>query len=255
MFRREAVVAREVVQEAAALAMRWFRAEDLSVRSKADATPVTEADLEVETLVRRRLAEAFPDDRILGEEEGGSFDPAGRVWIVDPIDGTYNFSRRIPVWGTLLALQVDGQGVVGVAAAPALGETYEAVRGGGAAMNGEPIHVSEVAEIERAHLLHAGIETFLGHAGWDGWIDTMAAAGRTRAFGDCWGHMLVARGAAEAMVEPDLNVWDFAALCVIVEEAGGRMTRADGSPLAHRRSVLTSNGVLHDELVRRIGRA
>jgi histidinol-phosphatase len=252
MFEREAAFAREVLAEAAEVGLRWFRADDLEVRTKTDDTPVTAADLEIEALVRRRLDEAFPDDRILGEEEGGSHDPGGRVWILDPIDGTYHFARGIPIWATLLALYVDGTGVLGAAGAPALGETYAATREGGATLNDDPIHVSEIADVTEAFLQHAATETFLRDPAWRGWLDTMAAAPRNRAVGDFWGHLLVAHGAAEAMLEPELNLWDFAALRVIVEEAGGRMTQADGSPVAHRRSVLTSNGALHDELIRRI---
>lgn len=252
MFEREAAFAADVLAEAAEVGLRWFRAHDLDVRTKADDTPVTAADLEVESLVRRRLAEAFPDDRILGEEEGGSHEPGGRVWILDPIDGTYNFARGIPIWATLLALHVDGEGVVGAVGAPALGETYAARRSGGATLNGEPIHVGEVAEVAAAHLLHTDLGPLLGSPAWSGWLGALGEARRTRAYGDFWGHLLVARGSAEAMVEPELNVWDYAALRVVIEEAGGRMTQIDGSPLAHLGSVLTSNGAIHDTLIERI---
>ncbi len=251
MYEREHAFAMDLADRAAQIATTVFRG-DVDVRIKADRTPVTQADTQIETMVRARLAEAFPDDHVLGEEEGGDIEAQGRIWIVDPIDGTANFARGIPIWATLIALRVDAEIVLGVAEASALGERYDAVRGGGARCNGVPIHVSAIDDVPSAQLFHAGVKEWLSAPRWGGVLATLSEAHRTRGLGDFWGHMLVARGSGEAMVEPALNLWDYAALVPIVEEAGGRMTAVDGGPLRHGGSALTTNGVLHDELVRRL---
>jgi histidinol-phosphatase len=250
MYAREHAFAMELADRASEIALGVFRG-DVEVAIKADLTPVTQADTQIEAMVRSRIADAFPQDRVLGEEEGGDASGAGRVWIVDPIDGTANFARGIPIWATLIALQVDGELVLGVADAAALGERYEAVRGEGARCNGDAIYVSAIADVPSAQLLYAGMKTWLSDPKWQGVLDTLGAAHRTRGLGDFWGHTLVARGSAEAMIEPELSLWDYAALVPIIEEAGGRMTTLEGGPLRHGGSVLTTNGVMHDELVRR----
>ena len=140
--------------------MGLFLGEGLEVRHKADRTVVTQADTSIEAMVREQVAAAFPDDHVLGEEEGGGDRATGRVWIVDPIDATANYARGIPVWATLIALQVDGELVLGLVNAPAIGERYEAVRGGGARMNGRPIGVSAIGELGEAQLFHAGLEAW-----------------------------------------------------------------------------------------------
>jgi histidinol-phosphatase len=251
MFERELQFAHAVADDAAALGMGSFRDAALEIRRKADTSLVTDADLAIEAMVRERIAATFPDDRILGEEEGGSHDPAGRVWIVDPIDATANFARGIPVWGTLLALQIDGEGMMGIASAPALGERYAAVRGEGATMDGAPVHVSDVSSLADAQVLFAELRD-MAPALREAVLETLDRAWRDRSFGDFWAHMLVARGAAEVMIEPDLAIWDYAALQVIVEEAGGRMTTFGGGPPVHGGSVLTTNGALHEELLGRL---
>ena len=187
-------------------------------------------------MVRQQLASAFPEDRVLGEEQGGDASGAGRVWIVDPIDATANFARGIPIWATLIALQVDGEQVLGVVNAPALGERYQAVRGEGARCNDVPIGVSDIGDAGVAQLSFAGagpwIRTLASENGCSRhWRRRSAPAG----FGDFWGHMLVARGSAEAMLEPELALWDYAALVPIVEEAGGRMTTLEASTASARR--------------------
>jgi histidinol-phosphatase len=251
MYEDELAFASELADRAAEIGLSVFRG-DVHVTIKADLTPVTQADTEIEAMVRRQIAESFPEDRVLGEEEGGDADGPGRVWIVDPIDATANFARGIPIWGTLIALQVDGELVLGVASAPALGERYEAARGEGVRCNGSPVRVSTEASIGQAQILFAELRDWLRPTHDERALDVLAEAKRTRAFGDFWGHVLVARGAAEAMIEPELALWDYAALSVIVEEAGGRVSALDGGPLRHGGSVLSSNGVIHDELVRRL---
>jgi histidinol-phosphatase len=251
MYEHELSFARGLADLAAEIGLSVFHGE-VRVTIKADLTPVTQADTEIETMIRQRIAAAFPDDRVLGEEEGGDASAPGRVWIVDPIDATANFARGIPIWATLIALQVDGELVLGLVNAPSLLERYEAVRGGGARCNDLPIHVSDVAEIADAQILHAGLESWLMEPRAEGVLGVLQEAKRTRGFGDFWGHVLVGRGAAEAAMEPELAIWDYAAPTVVVEEAGGRVTAIDGGPLRHGESVLSSNGVIHDQLVRRL---
>ena len=233
--------------------------------TKQDGTLVTQADREIETVLRGRIEGRFPGHVVLGEEQGlsgggtgpddsgvGSGSGSPR-WVVDPIDGTNNFAWGIPIFATLIALQVGGETEVGVVSAPALGERYDAAAGLGARMNGSPITVSDVATIA---------ESRVGFASWGGWVEAgldrqwgsiLTRCRRSRGFGDFWGHMLVARGAAEAMAEPDLQPWDVAALSVIVAEAGGRLTDFSGAPFRGRGSCLTTNGRVHDEILAELG--
>jgi histidinol-phosphatase len=253
MYDEELAFAQGLADAAGDIALGLFGG-DLDVRIKPDESPVTEADVRIEAMIRERVHERFPNDGVLGEEggdEGGSSDNARR-WIIDPIDGTKNFADGVQIWATLIALAVDERPVLGVVSAPALGERYAAVLGQGATLNDEPIHVSTADRIGRAFLVHG---SFID------WVDGEWAPGvqqlarecrRTRGFGDFWGHMLVARGAADVMIESELATWDFAAVGVVVEEAGGRMTQLDGAPVEHGHSVLSTNGVLHDEIVARL---
>jgi histidinol-phosphatase len=250
VLEEELAFANELADEASRIGLSFFRGS-FDVRTKADESPVTEADLAIEGMVRSAIRERFPDDAVLGEE-GGAEGESARRWIVDPIDGTKNFADGIQVWATLIALAVDGRPVLGVVGAPALGERYEAVRGHGARMNGDPIHVSRTERVRRASILHAGLSDWLDGDHGAPLLGVLREGRRNRAFGDFWGHLLVARGSADVCFEPELATWDWAALEVVVEEAGGRMTRFDGSALSHGGSVLTSNGILHDELLARL---
>jgi histidinol-phosphatase len=252
MVGHELPFANGLADRAAEIGMGLFRGDALEVRRKADRSVVTQADTSIEAMVREQVATAFPDDHVVGEEQGGDASRGGRVWIVDPIDATANYARGIPVWATLIALRIDGVLELGVVNAPAIGERYQAARGDGVTMNGEPVRVSDVGSLEDSQLLFGGIGRWLRDPDGERALGLLRRAARTRGFGDFWGHALVARGAAEAMLESELNVWDYAALQVIVEEAGGRMTQFDGSPTRDGGSVLSSNGVLHDELVARL---
>jgi histidinol-phosphatase len=248
-FAAELAFAHEVADRAAEIAVEVF-GRDFEVRKKADLTPVTEADTGIEAMIRDAIADRFPGDAILGEEQG----PQGsgsRVWIVDPIDGTKNFAARIPVWATLVAFAVDGESKVGLASAPLIGERYAGVRGRGATMNGRPIHVSSATAVAGSLMAIAGLRPWLEGSNRDAFLGLAAEADRVRGFGDFWGHMLVARGAADIMLESELRTWDYAALQVIVEEAGGVMTQVDGSPLADRGSVLSANPALHATIAER----
>jgi len=252
VYEHERAFALGLADRAADVAMGLFRGDGLEVRRKADLTLVTQADTSIERMLREQIEAAFPDDRILGEEEGGSHDPSGRVWIVDPIDGTANFARGIQVWATLIALQVDGRGVLGVASAPAIDERYVAVAGEGATLNGSPIRVSDVAEVEEAQLVLQEFRETLTGAYREAVVGLIRDTWRGRGFGDFWGHTLVARGSAELVLEPELSIWDYAALEVVIREAGGSATTFDGEPLRHGGSMLTTNGRLHDAVLGRL---
>ena len=209
-----------LADDADAIALGRFRAADLRVETKPDLSPVTEADRRVEERLRDRIAAERPGERVLGEELGEDAGEGDR-WIVDPIDGTRNYSRGIPVWATLLALEDR----VAVVSAPALGLRWWATRGGGAFRNGVPIHVSAIERIEDATILFA-LDRPVPARAFDAW--------HLRGLGDFWAHMLVAEGSAELAVDaPGLAIWDTAAVAVIVEEAGGRFERH-----------ISSNGVL-----------
>ena len=234
------VLALELADAADALSLPRFRAHDLAVSTKADLSPVTEADLAVEAELRRLLAAHRPGVAVLGEEEGAdAHDQNAPRWIVDPIDGTRNFSRGIPVWATLIALERDGVLQLGVVSAPALGRRWWASRGEGAWRDdGERLRVSGFGRIEDATVLVA-LDRPVAAAAFDAW--------HVRGFGDFWAHMLVAEGAAEVAVDAvGVSLWDLAAPLVVVEEAGGRFTDLEGRPRADGRSAVSTNGLLHD---------
>lgn len=213
-----------------------FRASDLHVETKPDLTPVTEADRAVETAIRERLALERPEDSMLGEEFG-ALGGGNRRWIVDPIDGTRNYSRGIPVWATLIALEEDGALRLGVVSAPALHRRWHAERGGGAWVNDDRIHVSAVRQIEDAVLSFALEQP----------IPALAAyAWHARGYGDFWAHMLVAEGAVDGAFDAvGVKVWDLAAIQPIVEEAGGTFTDRDGVARTDGGTAVSSNGLLH----------
>lgn len=215
---------------------------------KADGTPVTVADRTIEEMIRRAIESGFPGDAILGEEQG-AIGEAARRWIIDPIDGTKNYARGVPVFATLVALEVDGVPAVGAASAPALGTRWWAVRGGGAFRNGERIRVSSVDDLAEAHVCSGDVVRYAGDR-LEPWLALCRRAARSRGFGDFWGHLLVAEGALEVMVEfPGLSPWDLAAPKIIVEEAGGRLTSLAGEDRIDAGDALTTNGLLHDEVL------
>jgi histidinol-phosphatase len=237
-------LALDLAEAADALTMSRFQALDLRIDTKPDTTPVTDADLATEALIRERLASARPDDAVLGEEQGDT-GSGSRRWILDPIDGTKNYVRGVPVWGTLLALEVDGEITVGVVSAPALGRRWWASRGGGAYANGRRIEVSKVSAIDDASF------SYSSHDGWanlgrlQGFLDLTQRVWRDRAFGDFWSHCLVAEGAVDISAEPEVSLWDIAPLKVIVEEAGGTFTDLAGNGSPAGGSIVCTNGPLH----------
>jgi histidinol-phosphatase len=242
-----------ICDEADRMALAGFR-RDVEVSTKPDRTLVTEVDRAIERMVRSRLKAAFPGCGIVGEEEGTEAAGASLCWYVDPIDATHNFVRGIPIFATLLAVALDGELQLGAVSAPALRERWVAWRGGGAWRGSERITVSKVASIEESQLLYGSRRADVRSGLMPGFDALMDAAWRTRGFGDFWGYMLVAEGAAEAMVETGAHPWDWAAPLVIVEEAGGRFTTAAGERAIDGPSAVATNGVIHDELLRRLAR-
>jgi len=225
-----------------------FRAADLRVDTKPDLTPVSDADHAVEEALRDAIERKRPREGVLGEELGGGENGATR-WVLDPIDGTRNFVRGIPIWATLVALEREGRAVVGVASAPALGHRWWAARDEGAHVDDSRIHVSAVRRIEDATFCYTSARSFaqLGLA--DRFLALAERSWVARGFGDFWMHMLVAEGAADFAVDGALQRWDTAAVEVIVEEAGGRFSSLDGGPHQPGGPALSSNGLLHDEVV------
>jgi histidinol-phosphatase len=231
-----------------------FSASDLEVTAKPDRTPVTDADFAVEDRIRELLAELRPADQVVGEERGGEVGK-GRCWLLDPIDGTKNFSRGVGVWATLIALLVDGEPVVGVASAPALGRRWWAARGQGAFTvdhrGTRRITVSGVADLADAYASTTEIDYFDDPSGWQ---RVAESAWMTRMFGDFWQHCLVAEGALDLAVDVDVSPWDMAALQVIVTEAGGAFTDLDGVERHDGGSGVSSNGLLHAAALRLLTR-
>jgi histidinol-phosphatase len=245
-------IALELADLADAITMRHFRAVDLRVDTKPDLTPVTIADREVEQAIRSRLGQLLPEDAVVGEEYGVTGSGARR-WVIDPIDGTKNYVRGVPVWATLIALQLDSYGQVGVVSAPALQRRWWAVRGEGAYADGRPIRVSGVGTLADAHLTYSSLDGWEKQGRLPGFLQLAREVWRTRGFGDFWSHAMVAEGGADIAAEPEVSLWDLAALQVIVEEAGGRFTDLTGTSTAEGGSVVSSNGLLHDEALSRLG--
>lgn len=257
------------------ITMARFEASDLSVESKPDLTPVSDADTAVEKELREIIAAHYPDDALLGEEFGGDVTFAGRQWVIDPIDGTKNFVRGVPVWATLISLLVDGKPVVGVVSAPALGRRWWAAEGagawrlfntpaktgtsadaapanGGSVDGGVPsagarqLGVSKVADVADSSIAISSLSGWADCGRREQLISLTDSAWRLRGYGDFWSYMLVAEGAVDIAAEPEVSLWDLAALVPIITEAGGRFTSLDGEDGPHGGSAVATNGLLHE---------
>ncbi|MGX9673502.1 histidinol-phosphatase [Mycobacterium sp. HM-7] len=245
-------LALKLADQADAVTLDRFGALDLRIETKPDLTPVTDADQSVEQALRETLSAARPEDALLGEEYGGTAVFAGRQWVIDPIDGTKNFVRGVPVWATLIALLEDGVPVVGVVSAPALGRRWWAGTGEGAfsSFGGRtrPISVSGVDALDAASLSYSDLTT-----GWedrrDAFVALTDAVWRVRAYGDFWSYCLLAEGAVDIAVEPEVKLWDLAALDVVVREAGGTFTNLAGASGPHGGSAVATNGLLHEKVL------
>ena len=248
-------LALELADQADALTMDRFGALDLRVETKPDLTPVTDADRGAEETLRAALAQARPADTVFGEEFGGTTASTGRQWVIDPIDGTKNFVRGVPVWCTLIALLDDGVPTLGVVSAPALARRWWAAEGQGAfgSFNGttRKLSVSGVSDLSAASLSYSDLTT-----GWDDrrerFVELTDAVWRVRAYGDFWSYCMVAEGAVDIACEPEVKLWDIAPLDILIREAGGTFTSIDGTDGPHGGSALATNGLLHDAVVSRL---
>lgn len=256
-------LALQMADAADTITMSRFEAFDLQVESKPDLSPVSDADTAVEKEIRTILEAHRPDDEVLGEEFGGEASFSGRQWVIDPIDGTKNFVRSVPVWATLISLLEDGKPVLGVVSAPALSRRWWAARGTGAWRSFATPAVPTVEQMPSAaprQLSTSAVskisDSSIAISSLSGWaacglreqlISLTDKAWRLRGYGDFWSYMLVAEGAVDIAAEPEVNLWDLAALTPIVEEAGGRFTDLQGNGGPHGGSALATNGLLHEE--------
>ena len=235
-----------------------FKAQDLRVSSKPDMTPVTDADTAVEQALRATLSRARPRDGVIGEEFGEVAGHGVRRWVIDPIDGTKNFVRGVPVWATLIALLENDEPVAGMVTAPALGRRWWAAKGCGAYAGRRPtagaaIHVSTVGELADASLSYSSLSGWEERGELGAFVDLTRSVWRTRAYGDFYSYVLLAEGAVDVACEPEVSLWDLAALAAIVTEAGGRFTDLSGRPGPAGGSAVATNGHLHEPVLKIIG--
>lgn len=258
LYDDDLALALELADAADAITLDRFEASDLKVKSKPDMTPVSDADVAVEEVLRERLAEARPGDSIVGEEFGGETVFEGRQWVIDPIDGTKNFVRGVPVWATLISLLVDGQPVLGVVSAPALARRWYAAQGSGAWRTFNKgslkrLEVSHVSELADASLAMSSLEGWKARGLQENFIALTERTWRLRGYGDFFGYCLVAEGAVDIAAEPEVSAWDLAALSVLVTEAGGTFSSLNGEPGPHGGDAIATNGLLHDAARKVIG--
>ncbi|MCV7408310.1 histidinol-phosphatase [Mycobacterium florentinum] len=258
MSQDDLALAMTLADRADALTRDRFGALDLRIDTKPDLTPVTDADRAVEAEVREVLGRERPDDSVVGEEFGGTTTFTGRQWIIDPIDGTKNFVRGVPVWASLIALLDDGVPVVGVVSAPALQRRWWASRGQGAFVSVDGagprrLSVSSVAQLDSASLSFSSLSGWAERGLRDRFIELTDAVWRVRAYGDFFSYCLVAEGAVDIAAEPEVSVWDLAALDILVREAGGTFTGLDGVAGPHRGDAVATNGLLHEPVLRSLG--
>jgi histidinol-phosphatase len=240
----------ELADRADEIALGRFRAQDLRVEEKPNLGPVTEADLAIEEAARRLVRERHPDLGVYGEEQGETAGRGETRLIIDPIDATQNFVRGVPVFATLLAIEVAGEVVAGLVSAPALGTRWSAARGAGAYAGSRRLRVSGVGELSRSQVFHGslgGVEATRTPRSIEA---LLRGSHRQRGFGDFWQHCLVAEGAGEIAVDPVVNPWDIAPLLLLIEEAGGRATSLQGRRTIYEGSLVSTNGRLHEEALR-----
>ena len=236
----------DLARRAGELTLRWFATDDLDVESKADGTPVTQADRAAERFVREQLAEHHPDDTVIGEEEPIHEGTSARRWILDPIDGTKAFTRGVPLYSTLLAFDDEHGPAIGVIGLPALNQMVWAGRGRGCWFDGRPARVSETPALDGAYLMSSSYS----HWPEPSLLAVKRAGMHLRTWGDGYGYSLVATGRADAMVDPQVELYDVAVLPVILAEAGGRFTSVEGDPSPAAGSGLATNGILHEDMIK-----
>lgn len=245
-----------LADNADSITMSRFRSGDLQISTKPDMTPVSDADVATEEAIRTLLGKARPRDAVHGEE-GDDTGWGPRRWVIDPIDGTKNYVRGVPVWATLIALMVNDEVVASVVSAPALNRRWWASKGDGAyagksLLKGQPIRVSNVRTVEDASFSYSSMDGWMANGRGQGFVNLLRDSWRTRAFGDFWSYMLLAEGAVDIASEPELELHDMAALDVIVREAGGRFTNLDGVDGVRGPGAIATNGILHDLVTERL---
>jgi histidinol-phosphatase len=246
LWRTRYDLAVDAARKAGDLAREYYETT-FTVENKADDSPVTVADRKAEELIRDLVTAAFPHDGFLGEEYGHQPGTSGFRWIIDPIDGTKSFIRHIPIWATLIGLEYQNEQIGGVVYIPVFGMTYRALRGAGAFLNERKIHVSQAARLSDSLMCYSSINWFIRAGREKSFLELASRTSRQRGFGDFYGFVLVAEGAAELMVEQGVNPWDIAAAKAIVEEAGGTFTDWSGNSTIYRPDVLATNGKVHEE--------
>lgn len=242
----------DLARRAGDITLRYFQNADLAVEAKADESPVTAADRETEQFLRAEIARLFPGDRVVGEEfgdSGGSGEPGSRTWIVDPIDGTKSFIHGVPLYGVMIGVEQEGKIIAGAVFIPPLNDLVVAERGRGCLWNGKPARTSKTAKLSEALLLTTDIANSYRYGRGPVWEKLSSGARLVRTWGDCYGHILVATGRADVMVDPIMNPWDCAALQVILEEAGGTFTDYQGNSTIYGDCAISTNGPLLDEVL------
>ena len=243
-------VALEAVRKAEEVITAYYTGDAMKVELKPDETPVTLADRGAEKVIRETIKQTFPDHGFLGEEYGVEAGTSPYLWIIDPIDATKNYIRKIPIFGTQIALMKGDELILGVSNAPLLKELLYAEVGGGAFLNGEPITVSDVSAPEDAMVCHGGLKWFIENGTFPGIYEIIKDTARTRGFGDFYMYHLVASARADAVVEAAISVWDIAAITVIVREAGGTVTDIHGHAITKETtSLIATNGALHETVL------
>ncbi|HVF28826.1 MAG TPA: histidinol-phosphatase [Pyrinomonadaceae bacterium] len=243
----------DLARGAGEITLHYFR-RGVEADRKSDGSFVTVADREAERYLRGALEKSFPDDAILGEEEGERSGSTSRRWIIDPIDGTYSFVHGVPLYGVLIGLEINGQPSLGVVNIPALGDLVYAARGAGCFWNGERVTTSQTSTLNDALLLATDFGTCENYGFGEAAVRLQERVRARRTWGDCYGHVLVATGRADVMLDPVMNVWDCAALLPVIEEAGGTFTDWHGQRTIYGGNVISTNGVLLDEVMKVISR-
>jgi len=237
----------EAIKASDDIIMSYYRG-DIQVETKADMSPVTVADREAEAVIKQILSAAFPEHGFIGEEFGTDVGEHEYQWVIDPIDGTKNFIRHIPLFGTQLALVKNGEVILGISSMPAMNELLYAEKGAGAFLNEKPIHVSDVSTLRDSMVCFGGIAHFGKIEQMTALTELLLSTARQRGIGDCYMYHLLASGRTDIVVEASINFWDIAAAVCIITEAGGQVTDMFGNPVnVDTRTVLATNGALHSE--------
>lgn len=243
-------VAIDAAKNAEEIILSYYNENSITVELKPDETPVTRADTEAEKAIRETIKKSFPDHGFLGEEFGTQEGTSPYTWIIDPIDATKNYIRKIPIFGTQIALMHDDELILGISNAPLLNELLSAEKGKGAFLNGESIKVSKVSQLSEAMICHGGIKWFVEKEIFDGIYNLINDTARSRGFGDFYSYHLVASGRVDAVIEAAISIWDIAAITVIVREAGGMVTDVQGQAITKdTASLVATNGILHNTIL------